>query len=474
MPMQWPARARGRARRAPRSGRRRPAASPSRLSLTQSRGGDLLHDQRVRAASRRRRARSCARSARRRRARSRKCISTCQRPSGRSKAAQTALGRIEALGQQIGDAARRRFVGGEPGDVGGAGCAGFAWTWSQRFMHGAGGDLPQELSTGYTQAYPDSCDLAVSPDFSPILIHRRTAWIPPTRSPAPKLIQAWGFARDQGRWDDLLDDLPSRRRDRGVVVPRALSGFRRALPAQLRPRQRGQASAVAGARRGERRPRDCRRPTWRSWCARPSRASRSISPPTAASSTGWSAATARWRIVERAALYEKDRLDPVEPSAEFDALMAKCRRREISGAVPLHGLSRARRRPVARRAGALRRPRRDRGAQGALRGVARRKIENAVIAGRRGIRAMTRVRRGSACLLQLILDLVEAGLDAGLVLLAARRAGGAGRADHVVADLDRQRASPGDEAGSVLQRPAADCPSGALPSRPTGCGRCAR
>ena len=28
-------------------------------------------------------------------------------------------------------------------------------------------------------------------------------------------------------------------------------------------------------------------------------------------------------VVERAALYEKDRLDPVEPSAKFDAMMAK-------------------------------------------------------------------------------------------------------------------------------------------------------
>jgi hypothetical protein len=30
-----------------------------------------------------------------------------------------------------------------------------------------------------------------------------------------------------------------------------------------------------------------------------------------------------WRMIERAALYEKDRLDPVEPSAKFDAMMAK-------------------------------------------------------------------------------------------------------------------------------------------------------
>src|SRR5688572_12135882 len=43
-------------------------------------------------------------------------------------------------------------------------------------------------------------------------------------------------------------------------------------------------------------------------------------------------------------------------------------------------------------------------------------------------------------LLELILDLVDPGLDAGLVLLAARAARCAGRTDHVVADLDRQRA----------------------------------
>ena len=68
--------------------------------------------------------------------------------------------------------------------------------------------------------------------------------------------------------------------------------------------------------------------------------------------------------------------------------------------------------------------------------------------------------------LQLILDLVEAGLDAGLVLLAARRAGGAGRADRLFADLDRQRAAPAMMLVSTA-RPAAGCPSGAFPSRPT-------
>jgi hypothetical protein len=37
----------------------------------------------------------------------------------------------------------------------------------------------------------------------------------------------------------------------------------------------------------------------------------------------------------------------------------------------------------------------------------------------------------------LIGDLVEAGLDASLVLFATRGAACSGRADHIVADLDR-------------------------------------
>src|SRR4051812_37885769 len=44
-------------------------------------------------------------------------------------------------------------------------------------------------------------------------------------------------------------------------------------------------------------------------------------------------------------------------------------------------------------------------------------------------------------LVHFVLDLVEAGLHAGFVLLAARRAGDADRADHLIADLDRQRAA---------------------------------
>src|SRR3954467_13731160 len=54
-------------------------------------------------------------------------------------------------------------------------------------------------------------------------------------------------------------------------------------------------------------------------------------------------------------------------------------------------------------------------------------------------------------LFELVGDLVDAGFDAGLVLLAAGSAGGAGRADHVFADLDRQCAAPGGEAGEILR-----------------------
>src|SRR5262249_2718499 len=44
----------------------------------------------------------------------------------------------------------------------------------------------------------------------------------------------------------------------------------------------------------------------------------------------------------------------------------------------------------------------------------------------------------------------EAGLHAGFVLLAARSAGDAGSADHLVSDLDQQRAAIGGEAGEIL------------------------
>src|SRR6516164_3481509 len=53
--------------------------------------------------------------------------------------------------------------------------------------------------------------------------------------------------------------------------------------------------------------------------------------------------------------------------------------------------------------------------------------------------------------LELIGDLLDAGLDAGFVLVAAGSAGNAGRADHLLADHDRQHAAGGGEAGEILR-----------------------
>ncbi len=60
-----------------------------------------------------------------------------------------------------------------------------------------------------------------------------------------------------------------------------------------------------------------------------------------------------WRILERAAVYEQDRLDPVVPSEAFAALMRTDRRRASSRALSLHGVPARRRRPAAGGARAL-------------------------------------------------------------------------------------------------------------------------
>src|SRR5215468_3050729 len=52
---------------------------------------------------------------------------------------------------------------------------------------------------------------------------------------------------------------------------------------------------------------------------------------------------------------------------------------------------------------------------------------------------------------ELVGDLLDAGLDAGFVLVAAGSPGNADRADHLLADHDRQRAARGGEAGEILR-----------------------
>ena len=63
------------------------------------------------------------------------------------------LGRIETLGQEIGDTARRAFAGNETGNESGAALV-LDLSLLVTAVYARGGrELPQELSTGYTQAY---------------------------------------------------------------------------------------------------------------------------------------------------------------------------------------------------------------------------------------------------------------------------------------------------------------------------------
>ena len=137
-----------------------------------------------------------------------------------------------------------------------------------------------------------------------------------------ELVQAWGFARDQGRWDDLL----------AIFHPGgeiAVSWFRGPY-----------TEFVAHCQRNYGRGSEAKHLLW------PARVTvngvralaetnvailvRQTIDGVATDLTSYGRFLDRiekraggWRIVERATLYEKDRLDPVEPSAAFDALMAK-------------------------------------------------------------------------------------------------------------------------------------------------------
>ena len=137
-----------------------------------------------------------------------------------------------------------------------------------------------------------------------------------------ELIQAWGFARDQGRWEDL----------EAIFHPGgeiAVSWFRGPYP-----------EFVAHCARNYGKGSSAKHLLW------PSRVRVNGSRATAETNvailvrqtiegvevdlTSYGRFVDRlerrdnaWRIIERATVYEKDRLDPVEPSAAFNAMMAK-------------------------------------------------------------------------------------------------------------------------------------------------------
>jgi hypothetical protein len=137
-----------------------------------------------------------------------------------------------------------------------------------------------------------------------------------------ELVQAWGFARDQGRWDDLRAIFHS-----GGEI--AVSWFRGPY-----------SEFVAHCERNFGRGSEAKHVLW------PARVTlngaralaetnvailvRQTIEGVATDLTSYGRFLDRieqrggdWRMVERATVYEKDRLDPVEPSPAFAALMAK-------------------------------------------------------------------------------------------------------------------------------------------------------
>ena len=194
--------------------------------------------------------------------------------------------------------------------------------------------------------------------------HRRAwiRWTAADKIACAELIQAWGFARDQGRWDDLL----------AIFHPGgeiAVSWFRGPYP-----------EFVEHCRRNFGNGSEAKHLLW------PARVAVNGARATAETNVAilvrqtiegvevdltsngrfldrLERRDGVWRMVERAALYEKDRLDPVEPSAKFDALMAGADARNIrrrTATWPIACTPPAARSPSRCTTTAARRPRRSR------------------------------------------------------------------------------------------------------------------
>ncbi len=135
-----------------------------------------------------------------------------------------------------------------------------------------------------------------------------------------ELVQAWGFARDQGKWDDLL----------AIFHPGgeiAVSWFRGAYPEFVGHCQKnfGKGSEAKHLLWPARVAVNGGRATAETSVAILVRQTIDGVPVDLTSNGRFLDRLERrdgvWRMVERAALYEKDRLDPVEPSPKFDAMM---------------------------------------------------------------------------------------------------------------------------------------------------------
>ena len=140
------------------------------------------------------------------------------------------------------------------------------------------------------------------------------------KSACAELVQAWGFARDQGRWEDLA----------AIFHPGgeiAVSWFRGPYTEFVAHCRRNYGSGIMA-----------KHLLWparvqvngaRALCeTNVAILVRQTIEGVATDLTSYGRFLDRlekrsdWRMVERATVYEKDRLDPVEPSAAFDKLMA--------------------------------------------------------------------------------------------------------------------------------------------------------
>jgi hypothetical protein len=136
-----------------------------------------------------------------------------------------------------------------------------------------------------------------------------------------ELVQAWGFARDQGRWNDLLDIFHP-----GGEI--AVSWFRGPYPQFVEHCRKNYGGGSVAKHllwpakvtlTGD-------RATAETNVAILVRQTIEGVPVDLTSQGRFldriERRDGRWRMVERATVYEKDRLDPVEPSPAFDQLMA--------------------------------------------------------------------------------------------------------------------------------------------------------
>ena len=226
------------------------------------------------------------------------------------------------------------------------------------------------------------------------------------------VIQAWGFARDQGQWEDLLETFHPRRADPRLLVSGRIPGLRRALPAELRQGLDGEASALAGARDGERR----RAISEINVAIMVRQVIEGVETDLTSNSRFLDRLEKRdgqWRMVERACVYEQDRLAPVEPSPKFDAMMQSADTAKYPALIATWVIAwrpRDGRSPSRCTTTAAQKPKRSRSAT---------RIGSPENDADARYRASAFKWCRASALLEQILHLVEAGLDAGLVLLAA-------------------------------------------------------